>query len=538
MKNGRWKAKLVAKNLDIGFIKNRLKTRLFPTFTGRLDVDMLVKGKESKASSLNAKLTTKNWKLQNQEASIDTQNLNITTTIQATNKGQNWHFSSQMKFLKGSVYVEPLYVVAGNNPISAEANGVWQSRKNQLVVEKIKFVHPGTLNLHAQGRLIPGQPVDLEGTLQIENLDTVSKVYLAPFFTATAIEGIGFTGKLKADFRLVQQSLTDLQLSFSQLGVSDTEGRVSLQGGAGDINWSKQAESPLKSKINWQKLTLFKLPIEASELVFSTTGNSLQLDKKTALPFLGGEVILKQFSLQFNDSEKPDVHFQGAIRNVSLEQLTEKLNWQPLTGVINGEIPGISYKNDRLSINGVLKVQVFDGEIRIRDLAVSGLFSPLPKLYLEMDIDRLDLDQLTRKFDFGHMQGRLSGEIRDLYLENWKPVTFFAWIGTPEDDDSPHRISQKAVNNLASIGGGGAVDVLSRTFLRFFETFGYDKIGIGCYLHDGVCQLMGVGPAEQGYYIVKGGGLPRIDVIGYNPRVDWNVLLQRLSRITQTKATN
>jgi hypothetical protein len=121
-----------------------------------------------------------------------------------------------------------------------------------------------------------------------------------------------------------------------------------------------------------------------------------------------------------------------------------------------------------------------------------------------------------------------------LYMENWKPVSFYAWFGTPDDDDSRHRISQKAVRNIASIGGGGAADVLSRSFLRFFETFMYDKIGVGCYLHEGVCQMMGAEAAQQGYYLIKGGGLPRIDVIGYNPRVDWNVLMERLARISTT----
>jgi len=538
MKNGRWQAKLHAKRVDAKFVKNRLKIDLFETFSGKLDVNVIANGRQAEISSLKAEIKTKSWKIQNKEASVDTQNLNLTAKIQATNKQGNWRFSSQVNFLEGSVYVEPMYVIAGNKPISVNVDGLWQPRKNQLMVEKISMIHPNVFHMQAQGRLIPGQPVDLEGSVKIDDLETVSNVYLAPVFTATAMEGISFTGKLNADFKLVQQSLTELKLSFFQLGVSDTGNRIGLQGGEGQINWFKQIKAPAHSKLSWQKLSLFKLPIGASELFFSTTTDSLKLDKSTALPFLGGQILLSQFSMLFKDTQTPDVHFQGAIRHVSLEQLTKKLNWQPLTGEINGVIPGISYQNDRLSIEGELKIQVFDGEIRIRDLAVSGLFSPLPKLYLDMDIEHLDLDKLTRKFDFGNMQGRLSGEIRDLYLENWKPVTFFAWLGTPEDDDSPHRISQKAVNNLASIGGGGAVDVLSRTFLGFFETFGYDKVGIGCYLHDGVCQLMGVGPAKQGYYIVKGGGLPRIDVIGYNPRVDWQVLLQRLSRISQPRVQN
>lgn len=75
---------------------------------------------------------------------------------------------------------------------------------------------------------------------------------------------------------------------------------------------------------------------------------------------------------------------------------------------------------------------------------------------------------------------------------------------------------------------------MSKTILGVFDTFAYDKIGLGCYLHDGICQLTGVTATTAGYSIIKGGGLPRIDVIGYNPRVDWAILMERLSRISTT----
>ena len=73
--------------------------------------------------------------------------------------------------------------------------------------------------------------------------------------------------------------------------------------------------------------------------------------------------------------------------------------------------------------------------------------------------------------------------------------------------------------------------MLSRGFLGLFSTFGYNKLGFGCYLYQGVCQLMGVEAVDNGFYLIKGGGLPRIDVIGYNSRLDWNVFVNRLNRI-------
>jgi hypothetical protein len=90
------------------------------------------------------------------------------------------------------------------------------------------------------------------------------------------------------------------------------------------------------------------------------------------------------------------------------------------------------------------------------------------------------------------------------------------------------------VENLASLGGAGAV--LSSTFLRLFKEFSYRRLGISCRLDNGVCEMDGVAPAENGYYIVEGGGWPpRIDVLGFNRHVDWNVLLGRLQQINTTE---
>jgi hypothetical protein len=40
--------------------------------------------------------------------------------------------------------------------------------------------------------------------------------------------------------------------------------------------------------------------------------------------------------------------------------------------------------------------------------------------------------------------------------------------------------------------------------------------------------MAGVGPVKGGFYIVKGKGLPRIDIIGNNQRVDWPRLMTQV----------
>jgi hypothetical protein len=53
--------------------------------------------------------------------------------------------------------------------------------------------------------------------------------------------------------------------------------------------------------------------------------------------------------------------------------------------------------------------------------------------------------------------------------------------------------------------------------------------------------MSGVGPAKPGpqgtgYYIVKGQGVPRIDVVGFRETVSWPGLVQQLAAITRSGA--
>ncbi|PKM02669.1 MAG: hypothetical protein CVV17_05375 [Gammaproteobacteria bacterium HGW-Gammaproteobacteria-7] len=66
-----------------------------------------------------------------------------------------------------------------------------------------------------------------------------------------------------------------------------------------------------------------------------------------------------------------------------------------------------------------------------------------------------------------------------------------------------------------------------------FSTFGYARLGLSCRLSNDVCVMDGVGSAGDGYIIVKGAGLPRVDVVGFQRRVDWPVLVARLKAATE-----
>ena len=145
----------------------------------------------------------------------------------------------------------------------------------------------------------------------------------------------------------------------------------------------------------------------------------------------------------------------------------------------------------------------------------------------------LDLDLLTRTFSFGNMQGRIDVDVNDLQLQDWQPARFDARIFSSAGN-YPKKISQKAVQNISALGGAGAAAAIQRSYLSFFENFGYDRIGWRCVLRNGVCEMGGVDEGRSmSYTLVQGGGIPAITVMGYNRAVSWRELTTRIKRITQ-----
>ena len=176
--------------------------------------------------------------------------------------------------------------------------------------------------------------------------------------------------------------------------------------------------------------------------------------------------------------------------------------------------------------------------MRLSDLRLERPFDDWPRLFANIELENLDLEQVTSAFSFGRITGRIGGQITGLELFNWMPVAFDAALATPANDRSKHRISQRAVENIGSLGGSsaGITAALSSGFLRFFEDFNYDRLGITCRLRNEVCLMGGVAPADGGgYYLVKGSGVPRIDVIGNRKRVDWPRLVRQLIAITESE---
>jgi hypothetical protein len=290
----------------------------------------------------------------------------------------------------------------------------------------------------------------------------------------------------------------------------------------------------LPSSLRWSSVFLAsKTILKASQVQMDFQGRNITLLKPFQQPILDGALRIEKFGLAHLGMDTMAWELQGQLQPISMSDVSKLLQLPLSSGKVAATFPSLRYRKQCVELGSRLLIQVFGGEIAIKTLRLESLLGKIPKLWADIDVDKVNLEMLTKIANLGEIRGQLSGYIRGLQLINWQPITFDALFMTPQDNQLTKKISQKAVRNLSSLSGNNPINLISRSVLRFFENFSYDKLGWGCHLKNGTCEMRGVEAApNEGYYIVKGSTLPpRIDVIGYNSRVNWDILVERLKNL-------
>jgi hypothetical protein len=448
---------------------------------------------------------------------------------------------SDLSLGKGALLTPWFYLQPTGKRVSANAAFSADSRLTRLRLHRFRFLHPGVIDLSAEGRFRQDDRISVESlTLATGEfpLAELYEQYLRPVQSDAALEQLYPGGLARVKLSMAQETQLEIELKGARLSqggstVGDTGENISLSGVEGKLHWSSDAGTERKSRLSWRGGRLLRrLSFGAGEAEFTLAGEELKLTSVLTLPILDGALKAERFSLTQTESGGRVV-FQGYLTPISMQRISSEFGWPPLAGQLSAMIPGVAFEQGALKMRGVALIRMFDGNLLVKNLVLDDLFGPLPILKADVEAKNIDLETLTSTFAFGKITGRLNGKVDSLRMEAWRPVSFDASFGTPADDPGPHRISQQAVDNISNLGGVGISGALSRSFLRFFEEFGYDKLGISCRLRDGVCEMGGIERADAGYYLVKGGGLPRIDIVGFNRSTDWHLLIEKLKQISE-----
>jgi hypothetical protein len=441
-------------------------------------------------------------------------------------------FDMQIEGSKGQALAGPVLLDFNQNPLQLKLAGTYAPDAVLITALHSQQRNLATVNGSAQLALAPFAVKGASLQATEIRFPAAYTTYLQLLLATTPFNQLTATGGAELQLQLRDNQPTQLDLTVRNLDFSDAARSLKVEGVNSELHWAAGLTGPPRpSWLSWENSQGWGIVGDRTRLEFVVQDHDFRLVQPARLPFFDGALRINTFSAENIGSDAMTGTFDAVIEPISVAPIAKAMGLPEFSGQISGRLPGLTYKDKVLSLQGNVEAEMFDGRVVASNLSVREPLGAWPRLHADIIARNLDLELITRTFEFGSITGRLDVDLTGLETFNWSPVSFDLVMATPRGDRSKHRISQRAVQNLSDIGGGGGgvAAALQSGMLKFFDDFGYDRIGLSCRLRNDVCQMAGAGPHKSGFYIVKGRGLPRIDIIGNNQRVDWPRLMTQVS---------
>jgi len=540
MHDGVWQVRLKSSGISFARLQSILPT--FPEYfsKGFMESDITFTGKASLLHAIYGNALINKLAFSNEESTVVGEE--VATQISFTSKRIQdvWQSEINATTFQGELYFDPVFIDANASSKDLHGKINWQIGSKKIELAPLHFEDASAVHLHVTTVIDFEQKhaiTPVQADIQYALFPKVYDEYMLPFLLDTNFADLTSNGRLTGSILLDGSRVVETDLALNNLSFEDNQNRFSISKLNGNFGWGERYTGK-HYEFNFETANIYKLRLEASQFSFTNNERALVLERPVSVPILDGAVNIEAFQIKYPGNEEQSILMDISLTPVSMSKLSTTFGWPEMHGNLAGYVPNITYKQGDVDIDGALLIRGFGGTTTIHNLSVVDLFGLTPKMSADVLLNNLDLSSLTETFSFGEITGRLEGSINNLQFVSWTPVQFDAWFGTPKKDSSRHRISQAAVDNLTQVGNGGA-GILSKSFLKFFDNFGYDKLGLGCTLKNGTCKMRGVNDAaqdtSQGFYIVRGSGVPRIDIVGFNDEVSWPVLIDRLKRVVSTK---
>lgn len=460
-------------------------------------------------------------------------------SLNATQNAQGWQWNTKIDWQSGEVFWQPLYFASGGHALAA--SGLLDKQFLTVKNANLDLKNVGQAEFSGQLRLSDKSIQALDLAAPALNLAGFYPQLLKPLLEKSALNNLEMAGQAGLNLSMKSGEFDAFQLDLRDADIEDKNGSFALYKINASLPWDYNQAKNLKLAYAGGKLLDFllgKTELNAQIDRYALTASKLNM------PILDGALALSDVSAAWADGHW-HWHLRAGLSPVSMMAFTHALGWPAMQGDLSATIPLVTYSGGQLTTDGALEFHVFNGTAVITNLAMQDPLGRTPKLSADMQFRNLDLGALTRTFSFGAIEGKLDGDVNKLQLINWQAVQFDAAVYS-SPGRYPKKISQRAVENISSLGGAGATAAIQRSVLRFFDEFNYKMIGLSCRLRNDLCLMGGVesiseradgkaavNTSSSAFVIVKGSGVPAITVMGYNHSVRWDELLSRLKRITE-----
>jgi hypothetical protein len=460
---------------------------------------------------------------------------------------KRWEITGTQQVKAGSLALAPWIFPFTRDPLQAEFRGRIEQSPGSAPGSRLE----GSLNLSYApiGKLQASGLISFlfpnwtyAGSLELNELPTETAYPLLvagplalehPF-----LEKVFLQGSLRARLQVGQtdkENSLQGRISSPGLKITTREPSFYLEDLAFDLpfQFSSDPESPLPSESGFLRIGDLQGPgLSARGLTLPVRFESdrLEVPGDITLSLWGGEATLKDLRVD-HLLTKPTLLTALFLKDAELDRLF--LN-KRVAAELNGAFDSVVVSAEKASFDGVLRAELFDGQVEGTHWAIRQPFSRDRRIQADLSFSHLNLEPITRLFSFGQVTGYIQGTVNDLSVYDNQLEGFDLSLQTEEVKGVPKKIALKAVENISLLGtGSGELDVLSRGINRWIREYEYGSIGISCRLRGDRLQLRGTIIEEGVEYLVRKSGWSGIDVINKNPdnEIEFSDILERIKRM-------
>jgi hypothetical protein len=297
-------------------------------------------------------------------------------------------------------------------------------------------------------------------------------------------------------------------------------------------------EEMAKGRLSIETMVLPFLSEQSINLPLNAGPNGLFVTSRTNLSMPGGSVEVGLVAFKDLFSGRPSIETSLTMKDIEINPLLSKFWSLPIQGTMNGKLDPIHLDGDTLSSHGGITAYALQGELVLSNIGASNLFTAGPAFRLDAKWQNLNLEELTTGTSFGKIEGILQGRVKGLEVAYGQPQAFDLLLETVERQGVSQKISIKAIENIAQIGGGQSPFMgLAGSFAAFFKQFPYEKIGVHSTLENDVFRINGTVLEGGTEYLVKRGGISGVNIVNQNPdsRVSFRDMVKRIKRVTTSQ---
>jgi hypothetical protein len=485
---------------------------------GKIDFRLAVLGGKAKLD-----LALRDIAFANREGSIAGAQIALKLNADAERSSTGWRWRARLDWPQGELMRAPWRRRAG---VSIDAQGSLAEDELRVELARLDVAEIGSVAASLRWDRLREEATEWGFVSEPLDLSTAMREAVQPWLSALGFPEWRVSGRARFSAEWKMGALRRFYAGLEDARLADATGYIELSGVNARIPWEEGAATDAEIAVAAGRLG--DLPLDGFTIPLGMAGSEARI-KALSAPMLDGRFVVDDFRLVRREAGWQG-EFEGGIEGVSMPKLSRALRLPAMAGSFTARVPRIVLDGSTLRLDGALGIEVFDGGITVHQLRVIDPFSASRRFVVDVTARNLDLGMLTHTYAFGSIEGRFDADLHDLELLGWKPLRFEARVASSEGN-YPRVLSFGALKDITALGKEGEAATLSRMPARSGPSFGYDRIGFGCKLDNGVCLLDGVERAGEGIVLMQGSGIPSVSIIGYNRRIAWDALVARFREV-------